>query len=48
MYEKRTDISLLKSIMPDYSPRSFEDGLKEVLEKEFNYKFLEKEFNYKF
>ncbi|HRE39795.1 MAG TPA: GDP-L-fucose synthase [Ignavibacteria bacterium] len=39
MYEKRTDISLLKSIMPDYSPRSFEDGLKEVLEKEFNYKF---------
>lgn len=35
MYEKRTDISYLRSIMPDYSPRPFEDGLKEVLKIDF-------------
>jgi nucleoside-diphosphate-sugar epimerase len=35
MYEKRTDISYLKSIMPDYKPRTFEEGLKEVLKIDF-------------
>jgi len=35
MYEKRTDISYLKSIMPHYSPRPFEEGLKEVLKIDF-------------
>ena len=34
-YEKRTDIALLKSIMPDYNPRPFEEGLKEVLKVDF-------------
>lgn len=35
MYEKRTDISRLKSIMPEYSPRAFEEGLREVLKSDF-------------
>ncbi len=35
MYEKRTDISYLKSIMPSYNPRPFEEGLKEVLKIDF-------------
>ncbi|MBS1516578.1 MAG: GDP-L-fucose synthase [Bacteroidetes bacterium] len=35
MYEKRTDISYLKSIMPDYKPRPFEEGLREVLKADF-------------
>ena len=35
MYEKRTDITYLKSIMPDYAPRTFEDGLKDVLKIDF-------------
>lgn len=35
MYEKRTDIAYLKSIMPDYAPRKFEDGLKDVLKIDF-------------
>lgn len=35
-FEKRTDIAYLKSLMPDYSPRSFEDGLKTVLKEDFN------------
>lgn len=35
MYEKRTDISYLKSIMPEYNPRMFEDGLREVLKVDF-------------
>lgn len=35
---KQTDISRLKKIMPDYNPRSFEEGVKTVLEKDFNYK----------
>ncbi len=35
MYEKRTDISYLKSLMPEYHPRPFEDGLKEVLKIDF-------------
>jgi len=34
-YEKRTDIQRLKSIMPDFNPRSFEDGLKNVLKEDF-------------
>lgn len=35
MYEKRTDIAKLKSIMPGYSPRPFEVGLQEVLKMDF-------------
>ncbi|MEO8211493.1 MAG: GDP-L-fucose synthase [bacterium] len=34
-YEKRTDITFLKSIMSEYSPRPFEEGLKEVLKIDF-------------
>ncbi len=34
-FEKRTDITRLKQIMPHYNPRSFEEGVKEVLEKDF-------------
>jgi len=34
--EKRTDISYLRQLMPDYSPRSFVDGAKVVLEKDFS------------
>jgi GDP-L-fucose synthase len=34
-YEKRTDITYLKSLMPEYNPRSFEEGLKEVLKIDF-------------
>lgn len=34
---KQTDISRLKEIMPSFSPRSFEEGVKEVLEKDFEY-----------
>lgn len=34
---KQTDITKLKSIMPSFSPRSFEEGVKEVLEKDFEY-----------
>lgn len=33
--EKRTDISRLKKIMPHFSPRSFEEGLKETLKIDF-------------
>ena len=35
MYEKRTDIDYLKSLMPEYNPRPFEEGLKEVLKIDF-------------
>ena len=35
-YEKRTDITKLKEIMPHFKPRSFEEGLREVLKYEFN------------
>lgn len=35
MYEKRTDITYLKSLMPEYNPRPFEDGLREVLKIDF-------------
>jgi len=34
-YEKRTDITFLKSLMPDYNPRGFEDGLRTVLKEDF-------------
>lgn len=34
-YEKRTDITYLKSLMPDYNPRGFEEGLKTVLKEDF-------------
>jgi len=36
MYEKRTDITFLKSLMPDYNPRPFKEGLKEVLNVDFD------------
>ena len=36
MYEKRTDISYLKTLMPEFKPRSFEQGLKDVLRISFN------------
>lgn len=35
MYEKRTDITYLKQLMPEYNPRSFEEGLREVLKIDF-------------
>lgn len=35
-FEKRTDIAKLKSIMPEYKPRTFEDGLKTVLKEDFS------------
>lgn len=35
MYEKRTDISYLKSLMPEFNPRPFEQGLKDVLRIQF-------------
>ncbi|MGC8858149.1 MAG: GDP-L-fucose synthase family protein [Ignavibacteria bacterium] len=35
MYEKRTDITYLKSIMPDFTPRPFEVGLRDVLRISF-------------
>jgi len=31
MFVKQTDIGYLKTIMPHYSPRKFEEGLKEIL-----------------
>lgn len=34
-FEKRTDITYLKSIMPEYNPRTFEEGLKTVLKDDF-------------
>ena len=36
MYEKRTDISYLQSLMPEYKPRIFEQGLKDVIKADFN------------
>jgi GDP-L-fucose synthase len=35
-FEKRTDITRLLKIMPNFKPRSFKDGLKIVLEKDFS------------
>lgn len=34
-FEKRTDIAYLKTIMPDYKPRSFKEGSKIVLREDF-------------
>jgi GDP-L-fucose synthase len=36
MYEKRTDVSYLKSLMPNFNPRTFEEGLREVVKHHFN------------
>jgi GDP-L-fucose synthase len=38
MYEKRTDIAYLKSLMPEYKPRTFEQGLKDVIDIDFKLK----------
>ena len=38
-FEKRTDISRLKSIYPEFNPQVFRDGLRELLSKE-KFKFL--------
>lgn len=35
-FEKRTDISYLKRLMPEYKPRTFKEGLKEVLKVDFD------------
>jgi GDP-L-fucose synthase len=35
MFQKMTDISYLKSIMPEYSPRKFEEGAGWILKNEF-------------
>lgn len=35
-FEKRTDITYLRSIMPGFNPRPFEEGLKEVLKIDFD------------
>jgi len=35
-YEKRTDITKLKEIMPHFNPRGFKEGVKEVLKEDFN------------
>jgi GDP-L-fucose synthase len=35
MYEKRTDISYLQSLMPEYKPRTFEQGLRDVINIDF-------------
>ena len=35
---KQTDISRLKEIMPKFSPRSFEEGVKVVLKEDFDLK----------
>ena len=37
-FEKRTDITRLKNIMPEFSPRSFPDGVKETLAEDFKIK----------
>jgi len=35
MMQKSTDISYLKTIMPDYKPRTFEEGARQILKEEF-------------
>lgn len=35
MYEKRTDIAYIQSLMPEYKPRTFEQGLKDVINIDF-------------
>ena len=37
MYEKRTDVSYLKTIMPDFKPRTFEQGVRDVLKADFKF-----------
>ncbi len=37
MYQKLTDISYLKTIMPEYRPRSFEEGAAHILKTEFGF-----------
>ncbi len=37
MYQKLTDIAYLKTIMPDYRPRSFEEGAAHILKTEFGF-----------
>ena len=35
-FEKRTDIAFLKSLMPEYNPRPFKEGLKKILKVDFD------------
>ena len=37
MYQKLTDIAYLKTIMPEYRPRSFEKGAAHILKTEFGF-----------
>jgi len=37
MFQKMTDISYLKTIMPEYKPRSFEEGASHILKTEFGF-----------
>ncbi|HWQ82818.1 MAG TPA: NAD-dependent epimerase/dehydratase family protein [Ignavibacteria bacterium] len=37
MFQKMTDISYLKTIMPEYKPRSFEEGARHILKTEFGF-----------
>ena len=37
MYQKLTDIAYLKTIMPEYKPRSFEEGASHILKTEFGF-----------
>lgn len=35
MFRKSTDIQKLKSIMPDFAPRTFEEGARQILKEDF-------------
>jgi len=35
-FEKKTDIAFLKSLMPEYNPRPFKEGLKKILKVDFD------------
>jgi GDP-L-fucose synthase len=35
MYQKLTDIKRLKGIMPEFNPRSFEEGARKILKEDF-------------
>ncbi|MCE1165377.1 MAG: NAD-dependent epimerase/dehydratase family protein [Bacteroidetes bacterium] len=37
MYQKLTDVAYLKTIMPEYKPRSFEEGAEHILKTEFGF-----------
>lgn len=37
MYQKLTDVAYLKTIMPEYRPRSFEEGAGHILKTEFGF-----------